>query len=151
MNTLTRSSMRPVEAKPVAQLGLSALRLNLLRALYLLMAVGLGLVVWPSVIQHSPELASRTGVRVSLLAGLGATAALGVRYPLRMLPVLIFELVWKAIFLIAFAAPLYLAGRLDARMAEDVGACLMVLIFLPVMPWRYLFQVYVGAASEPWR
>jgi hypothetical protein len=152
MNSLAASpafsaGLTPAATAPVV----SVLRLNLLRALYTLMAVGLGLYVWPDVIHHTDAVAARSGVPLSLLAGLGATAALGIRYPLRMLPVLIFELVWKAIFLIAFALPLYLAHRLDAATAENAGACLIVLIFIPVIPWRHVVSTYIMNRSERWK
>jgi len=152
MNSLAISSALPNgPTAPAATPSVSVLRTNLLRSLYGLMAVGLGLTVWPDVFQHTEAMTARSGVPVSLLAGLGATAALGIRYPLRMLPVLIFELTWKAIFLIAFALPLYLAHRLDAATAANAGACLIVLIFIPVMPWRYLFATYVMNRGEPWK
>jgi hypothetical protein len=129
----------------------SLLRLYLLRAAYLLMAAGLGVYVWPVVIHHTNELASTAGIRLSLLAGLGATAALGLRYPLQMLPILIFELVWKAIYLVAFALPLWSVHQIGASTAEDINACLMVVIFIPIIPWRYLFAHYVMQHGDRWR
>ena len=62
----------------------------------------LGAFVWPNVIHHTNEFAAARGIQLALLAGLGLTAALGLRYPLQMLPILLFELTWKAIYLIAF-------------------------------------------------
>jgi hypothetical protein len=84
--------------------GLSLLRLYMLRFCYLVMAAGLGAVYWPSVIAHTSEFATEKGIVYSLLAGLGVMAALGLRYPVKMLPVLLFEIVWKAIYLIFFCA-----------------------------------------------
>jgi hypothetical protein len=152
MNSLAASpGLSPGLTSPATAPALSALRLNLLRCLYGLMAFGLGLYVWPDVIHHTDAFTARSGVPVSLLAGLGATAALGIRYPQRMLPVLIFEIVWKAIFLIAFALPLYLAHRLDAATAANAGACLIVLIFIPVIPWRHVVSTYLLNRSERWK
>ena len=128
----------------------SLLRLYLLRACYLLMAGGLGVVIWPSVLHHTAEFARAEGVRFSLLAGLGATAALGLRYPLQMLPLLLFELGWKAIYLIGFALPLWSANQIDAPTAEDIQACLMVVVFIPAIPWRYVFAHYVQRRGDRW-
>jgi len=130
---------------------LSLLRLYALRAAYVLMAVGLGVYIWPVVIHHTNELAATEGVRFGLLAGLGATAALGVRYPVQMLPILLFELAWKAIYLIAFALPLWSAHQINAATAEDIKACLMVVIFIPVIPWRYVFAHYVAKRGDRWQ
>jgi hypothetical protein len=129
----------------------SLLRLYLLRTAYLIMAAGLAVYVWPAVFDHTSEFASTGGVRVSLLAGLGAVAALGLRYPLQMLPVLIFELVWKAIYLLGFALPLWMAHRIDAAAAEDIQSVAMVVIFLPMIPWRYLYARYVRQRGDRWR
>lgn len=46
-------------------------RLNLLRAMYLLMAGGLAVNIWPSVLGHSAEWAIRFGHVGALLAGIG--------------------------------------------------------------------------------
>ena len=134
---------------PAPSREVSPLRLNLLRGGYALLAVGLGLYMWPTVVHHDVSPAVH-GTLVSLLAGLGATAALGLRYPLRMLPLLIFEIVWKTVYLLAFALPLYLANRIDASAAADIAACLMVVIFIPLIPWRHLAATYIMAPSERW-
>ncbi|HEY1562074.1 MAG TPA: hypothetical protein VGF71_14505, partial [Caulobacteraceae bacterium] len=108
MDMTTTSAFAAAHDRQDAGAGLSLLRLNLLRPLYLLLFVGLGLVVWPYVFQHSEATAAQSGVRISLMAGLGLTAALGLVQPARMLPLLIFEVVWKTIYLTAFALPLWL-------------------------------------------
>jgi len=76
---------------------------------------------------------------------------LGLRYPVQMLPVLIFELVWKAIYLIAFAFPLWSAHQVTAAAAEDIKAVLMVVIFIPLIPWRYVFANYVMKRGDRWK
>ena len=127
-------------------------RLYLLRAMYLLLAVGLGLSIWPSIV--SPPVAaadSKTVVR-ALLGAIGLLALLGLRYPLRMLPLLIFELVWKAIWLLAFALPLWLNNALDANASGNAFECLAgVVLVLLVTPWDYVLQTYVRPPADPWR
>lgn len=125
-------------------------RLYTLRVSYLIMAAGLAVYVWPSVIHHTSDFAITDGVRYGLLAGLGATAVLGLRYPVQMLPLLLFELIWKAIYLAAFAWPLWSAHQINAAAAEDIKACLMVVIFLPLIPWRYVIAQYVSGRGDRW-
>jgi hypothetical protein len=132
-------------------LEVSLLRLYTLRAAYLVMAAGLGVYIWPAVIHHTYEFAATQGVRFALLAGLGATAALGLRYPVQMLPVLLFELIWKAIYLTAFALPLWSAHEINAATAEDIKAVLMAVIFIPLIPWRYVFAHYVLKHGDRWK
>jgi len=129
----------------------SLLRLYTLRVAYLIMAGGLGVFVWPAVIRHTNELAVTHGVQLAMLAGLGAIAALGLRYPVQMLPLLLFELAWKAIYLIAFAYPVWSAHQITPTMAEDIKAVSMVVILLPLIPWRYAFTHYVVKRGDRWK
>ena len=64
----------------------SLVRLYTLRACYLILAVGLGLYVWPAVLHHTPAFAATRGIPVSLLAGIGLAALLGLRYPVKRSP-----------------------------------------------------------------
>lgn len=75
-----------------AEAEVSLLRLYLLRAAYLLFSVGLALVIWPTLLTEARGLPLMTGVVRSILAALSIFFALGIRYPLQMLPVLLFEL-----------------------------------------------------------
>ena len=108
----------------------SVFRLNLLRVFYAVLFFGLGTFIWPEVVHHDATFAVTHGVRFSLLAGMGLMAGLGLRYPLQMVPLLLFELCWKAIYLIAFALPLYLAHGIDAATAEDIRGVVMVIVFI---------------------
>ena len=136
---------------PAKLIEISVFRLYLLRLFYLVMAFGLGVYIWPGVFHHTAEFATTKGVRIALLAGLGALATLGVRYPIRMMPILLFELAWRAIYLAAFALPVWLTGSLSDAMAEDVRACLMAVVFIPTIPWRYVIAYYVLNPGDRWR
>lgn len=129
----------------------STVRLYLLRAMYLLIAVGLGLNIWPMIISPPTLDANANTVIWSLLGGLALVSLLGVRYPLQMLPVLIFELVWKVIWVVAFAVPMWMGPGLDAYAAETLFATGMGIVLVPlVLPWGYLVRHYVKAPSTPW-
>jgi hypothetical protein len=129
----------------------SLFRLYALRAGYLFLAAGLAATVWPLVINHSPQWPLMNGVVCSMLAAVSVLAAFGIRYPLQMLPVLLFELAWKSIWLIAVALPLWLANQLDARTWETVRDCLFAAILIPLLPWRYVIAQYVTRPGDRWR
>ena len=129
----------------------SLFRLYLLRAMYLLIAVGLGLTLWPSMIASSGTSADSHTVVKALLGALSLLCLLGLRYPLRMLPLLIFELLWKVIWVVAFALPLWLTDRLDAYGTETLFACMMGVVLVPlVIPWGHVYRNYVKAPGEAW-
>jgi hypothetical protein len=129
----------------------SLFRLYTLRIAYFILAAGLGTFIWPSVIHHTSEFAITAGVRFALLAGLGLTAVLGFRYPIQMLPVLLFELIWKAIYLVAFALPLWSAHQINETAAADIKAVAMVVVLIPLIPWRYVFAHYVVKRGDRWK
>lgn len=126
-------------------------RLYALRAGYLFMVVGLAATVWPILISHPPEWPLMNGVVCSLLAAVSVLAAVGIRYPLQMLPILFFELTWKSIWLIAVALPLWSANQIDARTWQTVTDCLMAVILIPIIPWRYAVSQYVVKPGDRWR
>lgn len=130
----------------------STARLYVLRATYLLILAGLGLQIWPGILQHPVDLEHMRGVVRSLLGAVGLLAALGLRHPLRMLPLLLFELAWKSIWVLAFGLPLWSAGRLDAGTRESWNVCLFsVILFVLVIPWRHVLATYVTGPGERWR
>ena len=152
MNQFVGSSVPADAVTPrVPTCEVSLFRLYTLRVAYLIMAAGLGAFIWPNVIHHTNEFAAAHGIQVALLAGLGLTAALGLRYPLKMLPILLFELTWKAIYLIAFALPLWSAHQINDATAEDIKAVLMVVILIPLIPWPYVFAHYVLKHGDRWK
>ncbi len=136
----------------VAATEVSLFRLYALRATYLLLVVGLGSIIWPAIIHHPNAWTLMHGVACSLLAAVTALAVLGLRYPLKMLPLLFFELVWKSIWLIAIALPLWSAHHIDADTAETVRDCLMGIVLFPlVIPWRYVLASYMRTPGDRWR
>jgi hypothetical protein len=129
----------------------SLLRLYALRAGYLLLVVGLGSTIWPGIIDHEKPWTLMQGVVQAMLAAMSALAVLGLRYPLQMLPLLFFEVAWKLIWLIVVAFPLWSANQMDANTFETAIECLMVVIFLIVIPWPYVFANYVMKPGDRWR
>lgn len=129
----------------------SLFRLYLMRAMYLFMVVGLGIYIWPAIINHAPSWPLMNSVVSSLLGALAVLAAFGIRYPLQMLPVLLFELIWKAIWLIAVALPLWSADQIVADTADTVRECLLGVILLFVIPWPYVFANYIKKPGDRWK
>jgi hypothetical protein len=127
----------------------SLVRLYVLRATYLLLVVGLGAMIVPSLITHEPM---ARGVIPSLLGALWLLAFLGLRYPLTMLPLLMFEFAWKTIWLLDYGLPQWSAGKMPPTFADDFQAIAMGVILMPiVIPWGYVWRHYVKAPANRWR
>jgi hypothetical protein len=138
----------PAAATTAAELSLT--RLHLMRAGYLLMGVGLALVKWP-LLPQADALPLYEGVTLSLLTAMSFLAFLGLRYPVKLLPLLLFELAWKLLWLTLVALPNTITGNLDAAMTETLVNCSLVVVILAVIPWRYVWRSYVHATGDRWR
>jgi hypothetical protein len=132
---------------------LSIMRLYVLRATYLLVGVGLGVEIWPLIL-HSAAVppAHMQGVVRAMLTAVSLLALLGVRYPLQMLPLLLFEFTWKAVWVLAIGFPLWRAGHLDAATGDTWTTCLVSLVlFVLVIPWGHVLRHYARARGDRWR
>ncbi len=126
----------------------SLFRLYVLRAMYLVLVVGLGAMIVPEILGHEP---TSRGVIPSLLGAVWLLAFLGLRDPLAMLPLLLFELAWKAIWMIAYGLPQWSAGQAPPTFAEDSFNIALGVILLLVIPWGYVWRHYVQRPGDRWR
>jgi hypothetical protein len=148
MNTTTHVDTHHTPRDIVAP-EVSLARIHVLRAAYLLLVIGLGGTIVPILVTH--PLDSR-GVIASLLGGIWVLAFLGLRYPLQMLPLLMFEFAWKAIWMVAFGLPQWFAGQLPPTFSEDFFSIGMGVILMPlVIPWGYVYRHYVKQPGARWR
>ena len=145
--TSTRNDRKVTATAPTVSLP----RLYVLRFGYLLVAVGIALTKWPLLINHDVPWPLFEGVETCMLVALSLLAFLGLRYPLQMLPILLFELAWKFIWVAAVALPLWITNQMDPATLEVFYSCLVVLFVLAVIPWRYVVRQYVMKQGDRWR
>jgi len=130
----------------------SPLRLNMLRAYYALMAAGSFAVFWPDLISHSAGWGIDNGAQYALLGALAPLALLGLRHPLRLLPLVLYEFLWKALWFIFVAWPLYASGQMTDGVWSNVFACAIAIVLTPIiLPWNHVWRTYLAAPAEPWR
>ena len=142
---------RSAPRRTAAAAALPLWRLHLMRIGYAVMGVGLALVKWPLVIGYDQSMPLFEGVVAVLLTAMSLLAFLGLRYPVRLLPILLFETLWKLIWLSVVAAPAVAAGEVDQAMSEIIFSCSLVVVIAAVVPWRYAWQQYVTAKGDRWR
>ena len=151
MTTIT--SPAPAEFSRVEAPSLSepsTFRVNLLRGAYALIFIGQGLRLAPQLFDLSQSWELQRSVVVSMLAAMVLMSLLGLRYPLRMLPVLLFEITWKAIWLLRVALPAAMTGAMSEPMFELVQMCLVVALVIVVMPWDYVIARFVRTPGDRW-
>lgn len=128
----------------------STLRVNLLRAGYALIVIGQGMRLAPQLLDPSSTWELQRSVVVSMLTAMVLLSALGLRYPLKMLPVLFFEITWKAVWLLRVALPAALAGTMDEPMVELVMMVSVVVLVVAVVPWDYVIARFVREPGDKW-
>lgn len=129
--------------------GVSLVRLYVMRATAVAGALALGSDNLPALIWPDPM---GRGMITAILGGLWVMCLIAIRYPLKMVPILLFEFAWKLIWLLRFGLPQWLAGAGSPRLSEDIiDIGLFPLVLLLVIPWGYVWRHYVLAPAERWR
>jgi hypothetical protein len=144
VRTETRSGPGAATAAQV-----SPTRLHVLRAGYLVLGVGLAVTRWPLFLR--PDWPLTEGIVHCMLAAMSVLCLLGVRYPLQMLPVLLFEVAWKLLWLAVVALPLWATDQVDQATRSTTYDLLWVVVPLVVVPWRHVYLQYVRRPVDPWR
>ncbi len=129
----------------------STFRFYLLRAMYLFIVAGLATYVWPDVLHSPRHWGLAEGEIDCMLAAFSILCAFGLRYPLQMLPVLLWEITWKTLWLLLVPLPQWRAGHVDDAIKPALFAISMVALVYLAVPWPYVFTRYVKAAGERWR
>ena len=125
------------------------MRLYVIRAACLASVIAIGMSDLPALIWPDPM---GRGMITCILGGLWVMALIGIRYPLLMVPIHLFEFVWKTIWLLRFGLPQWLAGTGSPRLSEDlIDIGLFPLVFGLVIPWGYVWRHYIKGHADRWR
>ncbi|HTV07860.1 MAG TPA: hypothetical protein VMD97_02305 [Candidatus Aquilonibacter sp.] len=126
----------------------SLFRLYLLRALYLGNFIMLGLSVWPGILTHRGWANPLEGVAIAAWGALSLLCILGVRYPLKMLPLLFMQFTYKIIWVLAVALPRIQSGAPTWYLKPMlIGAIVEPLL----IPWPYVITTYIRKPGDRWR
>jgi hypothetical protein len=124
--------------------GVRPINIYLLRLLYFLMFIGVGLETWQRIINHQGDWDHTKAVAVCVWAAYPTLSHFGLLNPLRWLPIVIFMIFYKTLWVLVVAYPLWRSNTLAGSPAEEMA---YVFIWAPVValivPWKYVFQNYV--------
>lgn len=126
-------------------------RINAVRFAFLLMAVVMGSIVWRQVLFESADWEWQRGLAKSMLAALALLSLLGVRYPVQMLPLMLYEIAWKTVWIVLIAGRAWLNGKWTPEIEALFYDCVGIVIVYLVMPWRYVWARYIVQPMEPLR
>lgn len=149
--TITPPGATTAAARTAVNEELSTRRLNVMRIGYAFMGVGLAIVRWPLLVQDAPSLPVMEGVVTCLLTAMSLLAFLGLRYPAQLLPILLFEVAWKVMWIAAIAVPHLVSDDMNAATREVLFNCSFVVIIIAVIPWGYAWRRYARTPGDAWR
>ena len=125
-------------------------RINAMRFLFLLMAGIMGaMFVWPQLLFESADWDVMRGLAKSMLAALALMSLLGVRYPLQMLPLMLYEIAWKTIWLVLIAGRAWMADKWTPDIEGLFYDCIGIIIAYFIVPWPYIWARYFKQPMEP--
>ena len=134
--------------------GVRPINIYVLRVFYFLMAVFVAPSAWRTILTHEGPWNHVNAIAFCVWATYPTLAVLGLLQPLRMLPLMLFTIGYKAIWLAIVAYPLWRAGTLAGSPAEEMTYSFLSLPLLIVaVPWTYVWRTYFrlpqrhGAAS----
>jgi len=129
---------------PVRYDGVRPIQVHLLRAFYVLMMLFVGTAAWRSILTHQGPWDPVRAIAVCVWAAYPTLLILGILHPIRMLPLFLFMLAYKAIWLGAVAYPLWRAGTLWGTPTGDIARDFLPLPFaFLAVPWGHVFRTYV--------
>lgn len=121
-------------------------RINIygMRLLFALMTVFLSYDSWMHIINHKGPWEVTDAVAWCVWLAYGAVSWIGVIRPLKMLPLVLLEIVYKVAWLFVVSFPLWKNNELTGSPAEYTTS-VFIFVILPIlfMPWRYFFRVYI--------
>ncbi len=127
---------------------LGRLRINLLRLAYAPLALGLAVVQLPLLAEVGPDWDVMESAVTAMLSALCLLSFVGLFRPLTMLPLLLFETLWKILWLALVGIPAWFAGPLDPSIAATMFACAFVIPIVILVPWDFVIRKYWRSDSE---
>ena len=124
--------------------GVRPIQIFAMRVGYVLVLVTVGNIAWSRILQHQGGWDPVVAAAMSMWAGASVLSVCGLIHPLRWLPIVLFEIAYKSIWLAIVAYPLWSSDRLSGSPAEAMTyAFLWVGVPVVAMPWGYVLRTYV--------
>lgn len=129
--------------------GVRPINIWALRILFFLMAVFVAPRAWMTIARHEGPWDPYRAVAFAVWAIYPTMSILGVFRPLRFLPIMLFMIGYKGLWLVIVAYPLWRAGQLDGAVATMAIAFISAPIGALIVPWRYVWRAYVSTPVGP--
>jgi hypothetical protein len=122
------------------------LRINvyLLRLLFTLMFLFVTYDSWTHIFTHTGTWDTTNAAAWCMWGAYSVISVIGILRPLKMLPIVLFEIIYKIAWLLIVAYPLWVRNELIGSPAESMTRTfLWVVLPILAMPWTYFFKTYI--------
>jgi hypothetical protein len=124
--------------------GVPRINIYLLRLLYTLMFLFVCFDSWKHLFTHTGTWDNINAAAWCMWGSYTLISFIGILRPLKMLPIVLFEIIYKTAWLFIVAYPLWVKNELIGSPAEGMTRVfLWVILPILAMPWRYFFMVYI--------
>lgn len=124
--------------------GVWPIKVYVMKLFFLLMFVFVAKDAWTELLSHQGDWEPEIAIAWCSIAAYTTLAGLGIFHTLRMLPIMLFMFLYKGLFLLFAAYPLWSEGRLTGSATEG-WAQIFIMILIPMIftPWGYVFRTYI--------
>ena len=123
--------------------GVRPIQLHMLRLLFALMFFFLSFEAWSTIIAHQGPWEPVRAAAWAMWGAYSIIAFIGIRQPLKMLPIVLFEIIYKVTWLVIVAWPLYGLHLFVGKRDGMTSVYVWVIFPIVAMPWRYFFKAYI--------
>ncbi len=124
--------------------GVPKINIYLLRLLFTLMFLFLTYDSWSTILNHKGPWDNTRAAAWCMWGSYSFISFIGILRPLKMLPIVLFEIIYKITGLLIVAYPLWVNGELIGSPAEGMTNVFVWVLFpIVAMPWRYFFKTYI--------
>jgi len=124
--------------------GVPRINIYLLRLLFFLMFLFVTYDSWTHIINHSGPWDNVNAAAWCMWGSYSAISFIGILRPLKMLPIVLFEILYKTVWLVIVAYPLWVKNELIGSPSEGMTRVfLWVVLPIVAMPWGYFFKTYI--------
>jgi hypothetical protein len=131
--------------------GVWPVKIYILKLFFALMFLFVAKDAWTVLITHKGDWNPEIAVAWCAMAAYSTLSILGVFHTLKMLPIMLFMFMYKGLWLLFVAYPLWTEDRLAGSEASG-WAQVFIIVLIPVLftPWNYVFKTYIlGSDTFP--
>lgn len=124
--------------------GVRPINIYVLRVYFALMFFLMGYTAWTGILTHTGKWNPIEAVTWCVWAAYASISFIGIYNTLKMLPIAVFMIFYKLLWLIVVAYPLWTSNTLKGSPPEELANIFVwALVAIPFIPWVYFFNNYI--------